>query len=100
MKKIFTLLLGLGSLTAVFAQSGHHNYSNQSNFSNHSSYVNQPMYPIQNHERTIVNYDNHGYNEGHSFDKRDMKRDRFTGFYERKWQEQGFRFRMDKRRAW
>jgi hypothetical protein len=60
MKKIFTLMLALGCITAVFAQSGHNDKYNQGNRSNNQGGYNQNSnYQKPYDQRGQSGYDSH-----------------------------------------
>ena len=67
MKKIFTLLLSLGCITAVFAQSGHNDKYNQgTGYNNQSGYNQSPNYQKPNDQHNQSGYDSHtsSYDKG------------------------------------
>ena len=95
MKKIFTLIIALGTLSTVFAQSGRHNDYNRSNGYNGNSYS-QPSYQGGHYDNrgghdayNAPNYDRNRQVEidriNHDYDGRidAFRRDRSLSTYER-----------------
>jgi hypothetical protein len=90
MKKIFTLLISLGCITAVFAQSGHNDKYNQgTGYNNQSGYSQNPNYQKPNDHYNQSGYDSHTspYDRGgqqNSYDNQKQNRDYQDNYQNRK----------------
>ena len=89
MKKIFTLMISLGCITAVFAQSGHNDKYNQgTGYNNQSGYNQSHNYQKPNDQYNQPAYDSHtsSYDKGdhrNSYDNKGQYRNQSDHDFDR-----------------